>query len=44
MTTPQAERPVISAGIIINDGKLLLVQRRVKEGRAASPGAFASLE
>lgn len=32
MTTPQEERPAISAGIIINDGKLLLVQRRVKEG------------
>lgn len=32
MTTPPEERPAISAGIIINDGELLLVQRRVKEG------------
>lgn len=32
MTEAPEERPAISAGIIINDGKLLLVQRRVKEG------------
>ena len=31
MTTSIGERPTISAAIIVRDGRLLLVQRRVKE-------------
>ncbi|MBA0127908.1 NUDIX hydrolase [Haloechinothrix sp. YIM 98757] len=30
--TPEAARPTIAAAIIVQDGKVLLVQRRVKEG------------
>ncbi|GAB3920000.1 pyrimidine (deoxy)nucleoside triphosphate pyrophosphohydrolase [Microlunatus endophyticus] len=32
MTTPAEERPAISAAIILQDGKLLLAQRKVREG------------
>lgn len=32
MTTPPEERPTISAAIILQDGKLLLAQRKVREG------------
>jgi 8-oxo-dGTP diphosphatase len=32
VTAAAEERPAISAAIILNDGKLLLAQRRVKEG------------
>jgi hypothetical protein len=32
VTTSIGERPTISAAIIVRDGRLLLVQRRVKEG------------
>lgn len=32
MTTAREERPVISAAIILQDGKLLLAQRKVREG------------
>lgn len=30
--TPESERPAIAAAIIVQDGRVLLVQRRVKEG------------
>ncbi|BCJ30532.1 NUDIX hydrolase [Actinocatenispora sera] len=32
MTTPQEARPPIAAAIIVQDGQVLMVQRRVKEG------------
>ena len=30
--TPENERPAIAAAIIVNDGKVLMVRRQVKEG------------
>jgi 8-oxo-dGTP diphosphatase len=32
MSEPTTERPAIAAAVIINDGQVLLVRRRVKEG------------
>jgi 8-oxo-dGTP diphosphatase len=32
LTQPDSERPPIAAAIIVQDGRVLLVQRRVKEG------------
>lgn len=31
-STPESERPPIAAAVIVHDGKVLLVKRRVKEG------------